>query len=658
MKSFPVLVSFLLTAFFTHAQTCSSGLGDPIVNITFGAGTGFGPPLAAGITNMQYVASECVGDNVYTITNEVANCYVNDWLTIRKDHTGDPNGYFMMIGASFEPSTFYVQTVSGLCGSTSYQFAAWVLNMASHSGEGLPDITFSIEKADGTVLQSFDTGNVPFANPAQWDQYSFIFITPPGVSSVVLRMTNNAPGGYGNDLCLDDITFRTAGPSVDVAITGHASDTVTICPGNNLEFLSQVKSCYSSSDYQWQESTDNGSSWTAIPGAVSSSYSSPMPTAGNYLYRLAVAQTGNIGLSSCEVVSSPDSIIVLGVSDPAIAISGTSAVCAGTPASFAATITDGGTSPQYEWMVNGAPAGSTDAQYTDNAPADGDQISCMLTSNAACTANPVTTSNILSMAVTPNVISSVNIVASASSICTDSTVTFKAAAVNGGNSPYYQWLLNGQAIGDSTPLYGSKNLNNGDLISVVMTSDEPCSLPVSSNIITMTVYETPTVSLTPDTVIKAHSSIRLSPAVTGPVELYQWSPTSGLSDMNSPDPIASPTGTTIYDLQVTSPNGCTAATKERVEVFYDLLMPNAFTPNGDGINDLFRVPAITPVTIEKFSVFNRWGGLVFTGTGAEGWDGRLDGKPQAPGTYTWMIEYYDPITKASEMKKGTVELIR
>ncbi len=657
MKSFPVLVLFLLTAVLTHAQTCSSGLGDPIVNITFGAGTGFGPPLAAGITNMQYVASECVGDNVYTITNQVANCYVNDWLTINKDHTGDPNGYFMMIGASFEPSTFYVQTVSGLCGSTSYQFAAWVLNMASHAGEGLPDITFSIEKVDGTVLQSFDTGNVPFANPAQWDQYSFIFTTPPGVTSVVLRMTNNAPGGYGNDLCLDDITFRTAGPSVDVAVTGHTSDTVTICPGNNLEFLSQVKSCYSSSDYQWQESTDNGGSWTSIPGAVSSSYSTPMPIAGNYLYRLAVAQTGNIGLTSCEVVSSPDSIVVLGVSDPAVAITGVTTICVGTPVTFTARTTGGGISPQYEWTVNGTPTGSTNASYTDYAPADGDQISCMLTSNAACVADPVAASNILSLTVT-KVGSSVGIVASANSICSDSAVTFTATPVNGGNSPFYQWLINGQAIGDSTSLFRSKDLNDGDMISVVMTSDEACTAPTSSNIITMTVYETPAISLTPDTVIKAHSSIRLSPVVTGPVQSYQWSPANGLNNFNSPDPVASPTGTTIYDLEVISPNGCTATAKERVQVFYDLLMPNAFTPNGDGINDLFRVPAITPVIIEKFSVFNRWGGLVFTGTGADGWDGRLDGKPQAAGTYMWMVEYYDPITKASVMKKGTVELIR
>ena len=204
----------LVAGFGAAAQTsCTGGLGDPIVDITFGQGAGPGPPLAQGITNLIYQPADCPEDGYYTIISETLNCFGDTWWDVLQDHTGNPNGYFMLINASFQPNDFYVQTVNGLCGGTSYQFAAWVLNLVSEPGEILPNITFTIEKTDGTVLQSYSTGDIPETVGALWKQYAFYFTTPPGINSVVLRMTNNAPGGNGNDLGLDDITFRPAGSS-------------------------------------------------------------------------------------------------------------------------------------------------------------------------------------------------------------------------------------------------------------------------------------------------------------------------------------------------------------------------------------------------------------------------------------------------------------
>ncbi|HEX9513627.1 MAG TPA: gliding motility-associated C-terminal domain-containing protein [Puia sp.] len=646
-----------------HAQTCTTGLGDPIVNITFGAGPNFGPPLGAGITNMQYVANQCPFDGTYTIASSTNNCYPGDWLNVNADHTGDPTGYFMLINASVQPSDFYVQTVTGLCGSTSYQFAAWILNMASHMGEILPNITFNIERTDGTVLQSLRTGDIPVTNPAKWNQYAFYFTTPPGISSVVLRMTNNAPGGYGNDLAVDDITFRTAGPSVNVTISGHTSDTVTICPGpaNNLQFLATVKSCYPSTSYQWQESTDNGSIWTNIPGAVNPSYSAFPTTTGNYLYRLTAAQTGNIGIASCQVASTPDTIVILKASHPAVII-GTDSnhVCAGSPASFTAVPSDGGPAPLYQWLLNGVPVGTSDPAYSSNTLKNGDQVSCSITSNATCPANPTALSNIIAMSVVPDVVSSLNVIATATVICSDSLVIFTALPFNGGSHPSYQWMVNGRPVGADTSLFSSRNLNNGDRISAVMTGNLLCSSPVnSSDVVTMMVYQTPVITLTPDTVIAAHSSIRLDPSITGQVLSFQWSPATGLDNPDVLDPVASPAGNTTYELRVSSSAGCTASAKETVNVFYDLLMPNAFTPNGDGRNDLFRIPPSVPVSIKRFSVYDRWGALVFTTTSSSaGWDGQFSGKPQPSGTYVWMIEFYNPLIRKLIKRNGTVELIR
>ena len=68
-----------------EAQTpsCTGSLGDPIVDITFGAGTGFGGPLAAGITNMTYIADQCPSDGYYTIVSKTSGCFGNTWLTVK-----------------------------------------------------------------------------------------------------------------------------------------------------------------------------------------------------------------------------------------------------------------------------------------------------------------------------------------------------------------------------------------------------------------------------------------------------------------------------------------------------------------------------------------------------------------------------------------------
>jgi gliding motility-associated-like protein len=118
-------------------------------------------------------------------------------------------------------------------------------------------------------------------------------------------------------------------------------------------------------------------------------------------------------------------------------------------------------------------------------------------------------------------------------------------------------------------------------------------------------------------------------------------------------------GTTDYQLTVVSTNGCKASATEIVGVFYKLAMPGAFTPNGDGRNDLFRVPPSVPVTIQRLAVYNRLGALVFaTANVSVGWDGNWNGHQQPAGVYVWELVYENPLTKRIEMAKGTVILVR
>ncbi|HTI10681.1 MAG TPA: gliding motility-associated C-terminal domain-containing protein [Puia sp.] len=659
MKYVSVLIFFLASS-FVQAQTCTGGLGDPITNITFGAGANYGPPLAAGITNLQYVSDQCPADGQYTIAHTVNGCWGGTWLNLSGDHTGDANGYMMVINASYNPSDFYVQTVTGLCPATTYQFAAWVMNLAMFQGQILPNITLSIEKTDGTLLDSIHTGDITQANPARWTQYGFYFTTPAGVSTVVLRMTNNAPGGIGNDLAIDDITFRPAGPPITIATSGAVNDTVTLCAGGTQtqSFQGTVGSCYGSPVYQWQQNL--GGTWTDISGAVNLSYSTIPATAGLYSYRLTAAQSGNIGIVTCKVASSPITIDVLKVPAPAVTITdSSSSICAGQAVNFTALVTDGGNQPIYQWLVNGASVSTAGPTYSSSTLNNGDQVSCLMTSNAACVINPVAVSNTLDMTVTPIVNSSVTIGASATTICQDSLVLFKATPTNGGATPAYQWMLNGQPTGANAAVYSSPDLKDGDVVSVVMLGSLYCSIPKTSNAFTMTVYPLPVIVMPPDTVIAAGSSIVLNPLIMGQIVSYQWSPPTWLDRPDVAAPLASPITTTTYQLKVTAGNGCTATGKETIGVFYELLMPTAFTPNGDGRNDVFRLPPSVPVTIIRFSIYNRWGQQVFsTGNSGEGWDGRMGDKPQPTGAYVWTMEYYNPLTKKPEKKAGTVMLVR
>ena len=661
-----VTIFFLFLLRVASAQTCTGGLGDPIVNITFGQGPSPGPPLASGITNLAWTSMNCANDGQYTIVNSTSGCWGNTWLTIPQDHTGNAGGYFMEINASYEPSDFYVQKIDGLCGGTSYQFGAWVMNLGVIAGQIRPNITFRIEKTDGTILQTYGTGDIGLVSgAAQWTQFAFYFNTPPGISSIVLRMTNNAPGGMGNDLALDDITFRAAGPSITTAVAGSSSDTISFCHDNaqTLHLSSMVENCFASAVYQWQISTDGGTGWKDIPGATGLAYDR-IPASGNDLYRMTVAEASNAGIPSCSVASMPVLVRDVPIPSPAVAIHSTPYVCAGNEAVFTASPVDGGAAPLYQWKLNGANVsagvGPGDTVFTISAPVSTDVVSCVMTSDAECVIDPVAPSNTLSVPVIPIPVTGVDIRASAGNVCADSLVDFTATPVNGGTTPFYQWMVNGMVENTTGSVYSTRLLQDGDLVSCTMTGGLACSPPVTApEVIEMTVYPLPTIRLTPDTIIGGGMSIRLAPVLSGDITQYQWGPAVGLDDPTIAGPLAGPVSTTTYQLEVVTEEGCRATASERVQVYYDVEMPGAFTPNGDGHNDIFRVPPSIPVNVRRLTVYNRLGVMVFaTSNVSKGWDGSLGGKTEPAGVYVWVIEYDNPLTKRVEMKKGTVVLVR
>jgi gliding motility-associated-like protein len=160
-----------------------------------------------------------------------------------------------------------------------------------------------------------------------------------------------------------------------------------------------------------------------------------------------------------------------------------------------------------------------------------------------------------------------------------------------------------------------------------------------------------------DTVVKYGQSFQL---LASGARMYNWSPVSSLNNPNISYPIARPTEDTKYIVGGLAANGCRAF--DTLHVIVDkrdnLFVPSAFSPNGDGKNDVFKVTNLSFQRIMEFRVFNRWGQEVFnTNDHRRGWDGTWEGKPQEMGTYSYLIRVAYP-DGFVETYKGETTLIR
>ncbi len=147
---------------------------------------------------------------------------------------------------------------------------------------------------------------------------------------------------------------------------------------------------------------------------------------------------------------------------------------------------------------------------------------------------------------------------------------------------------------------------------------------------------------------------------------YKWTPEINLSNPFIGNPIASFTDghspdTITYSVRVSTPEGCYANDSIKIYIFNtdpQVFIPSAFTPNGDGLNDVFRPTVAGMKQFLYFRIYNRWGQLMFsTSTPDKGWDGNYNGNKQGSGTYVYVIEAID-YNNNSYSKKGSFVLIR
>ncbi len=172
--------------------------------------------------------------------------------------------------------------------------------------------------------------------------------------------------------------------------------------------------------------------------------------------------------------------------------------------------------------------------------------------------------------------------------------------------------------------------------------------------ITITVVDLPTVSIMLDTTtINAGESVQLLGTGMGTM---LWSPATGLSCTDCMDPIAMPTETTTYTLEVTNAAGCSNSEKITITVIPPDCtpeIPNAFTPNGDSTNDSF-LPIGDTIESYNLTIYNRWGQEIFSDT--KPWDGQLGGKDAPCDVYIYRLNMQ--ICGNDQSYLGEVTLIR
>jgi len=227
-------------------------------------------------------------------------------------------------------------------------------------------------------------------------------------------------------------------------------------------------------------------------------------------------------------------------------------------------------------------------------------------------------------------------------ICSGTPTTLTAS---GGST--YQW----STTQTSSSITVSPTLANTYTVTV---SNGACT---ASAMVTVNVNPAPVITAGTDTTIILGQSVSLWS--TGGIS-YNWSPITGLSCANCPNPIATPTETTVYYVTGTDSIGCTSIDTVMITIDMqcgDVFVPNAFSPNGDGVNDVLLVHG-NCIKSMKFSIFDRWGERVFECEDPKtGWDGKKNGLPMNSGVFVYYLRA-DMIDKTTVKKQGNITLFR
>ncbi|WP_157580833.1 gliding motility-associated C-terminal domain-containing protein [Segetibacter koreensis] len=505
------------------------------------------------------------------------------------------------------------------------------------------------EGTDGTYHWKKNNGNAVVTNTTYFTSADF-----KDGDVVVCEYSSKTKCGVDTTVRSNSITVHVVNditPSITIANTDPL-----ICEGELTVFTTQSTYGNATPSYQW---IVNGQP----VGNSTPDYSTDSLTNGSRVECILTISTPSCPGTSMSATSQM-TIYVYPMIHPKIEITPSKTqICRGETVTFTATA-NGGTAPTFSWEINGKPIGEVSPSLVTSTLKDGDSVSCTITidQDSRCRTSTSAPSNKIGIHVIDYPEPSLVIAAPILDICPGTPVTFTAFVQHPGDHNFYQWKVNGNDIGNDSPIFVNNEFRNGDEVSCILSTDIPgCPFPakVASNAETVTVRDPPVITFLPPEISVAYGEVaQLHATVSGTVTSVAWTPTAALTAPQSLTSSTVPlTHDTVFNLTIVDNNGCTANKDLAVKVLNKLYMPSAFTPNTDGKNDVFRIPPGASISLREFSIFNRFGNIVFsTRNIADSWDGTYKGQHVDTGTYVYFIKGIVMDEKVTV--KGTVTLIR
>lgn len=422
-----------------------------------------------------------------------------------------------------------------------------------------------------------------------------------------------------NSLSMTVIPALTA--TLTIAVSGNGA-----CAGSPVTFTATPTNGGATPSYTWFRNSTN------------LFHNSPTFTVNDLVngeHILAAMGSGLACITNPVAVSNHIVAAVSPLVTPTVSITASKIIiCKNEPVTFTATTLNPGTGSILQWKKNGVPVGSNTSTYTNNNLLPTDIISCQLNTFHSCATTNESNSNTIAVSIRPDPIPLLD---QTTWLCTNSTRTLDAG-------PFSSYLWNTGAIGQSI------SVNSIGNYSVSVTDQFGCTGTASTSINNL--LPVPAGFVKKDTSVCSYGNILLQ-AKTG-YKNYSWNTGAGTQSISISQPGQ-------YWLQVTDNNNCIGREIINVvpkECLKGLFVPTAFTPDGNGKNDLFKAVLLGNIKLFKLQIFNRWGELVFASNDPNiGWNGTFKGLQQDNAVFIWTCLYQlDGDTVKTE--KGTVTLIR
>jgi len=432
------------------------------------------------------------------------------------------------------------------------------------------------------------------------------FFAAPG--SYTIKLYTTTPTGCIDSIVKPDLIKIVANPSIDIGNVNY-----TLCQPASQTFQGVVV-VPDTSALTW--------SWNFYNGNVATGQMPPTqlyPNAGSDSVQLVV--TNSTGCTDTSKKYFP--VYPLPSTNAGI----DTAVCVGGSVTL-----QGSGADNYTWV---SPDNTLSCHNCQNPIATPDTTTAYILNGYTtfgCTKSDTVVVNVIQP-------QNVTIVSAADSICVGQSVQLKASGETS-----YLW----------TPAAGLSNPNSSDPIAspdtttiyqVIGTDYKSCFADTQS--VKINVFNYPTINAGPNVTIIPGASYQINASGSSDINAIVWSPPAGLSCTTCLTPVATPILTTTYIVSVTNNGGCTASDSITIIVLCgnnNLFVPNTFSPNGDGMNDVFYVRGTGLSRIQSMLIFNRWGQVVFekkdfpANDPSVGWDGTINGKPAPVDVYVYTIE--------------------